>query len=92
MCIRDRFCRRLADASGRAVIVGDAEEASSAAGAARLAAAAAGADLPPVREGAVRVTPDAERAGIWDRRWHEYQDLLLPLQQLYRTWPPADRE
>ena len=38
------FCRRLADATGRAVLVGDPAETSSAAGAARLAAIAAGVE------------------------------------------------
>ena len=52
------FCRRLADATGRPVLVGDPAETSSAAGAARLAAIAAGAELPPAGSGDDRYEPD----------------------------------
>ncbi len=85
------FCQRLADASGRRVLVGDPAEASSAAGAARLAAAAVGARLPAPGAHGLRLEPDAGRARAWDRRWAEYERLLPPLQELYRSWPTADQ-
>jgi sugar (pentulose or hexulose) kinase len=84
------FCRRLADAGGRAVTVGDPVETSSAAGAARLAATATGAVLRAPAVESVRYEPDATRSRLWDRRWREYEDVLEPLRQLYRTWPPQD--
>ena len=86
------FCRRLADATGRAVLVGDPVETSSAAGAARLAAIAAGAELPPAGSADERFEPDPQRTAEWDRRWAEYQDVLRPLQHLYGVWPPKSRE
>jgi xylulokinase len=81
------FCRRLADASGREVLIGDPKEASSAAGAARLAAAAAGRALPapPARGG--RFTPDPAAARLWQQRWTDHEAILTPLRRLYRWWP-----
>ena len=86
------FCRRLADATGRAVLVGDPAETSSAAGAARLAAIAAGVDLPPAGSGDERYEPDPAQAAVWDRRRQEYEDVLRPLRRLYGVWPPKSRE
>lgn len=86
------FCSRLADASGREVVIGEPSETSSAAGAARLAALAGGAELG--RAGGVRrrIAPDRAAARTWQRRWSEYDKLLPPLRQLYRTWPRRDAE
>jgi xylulokinase len=84
------FCRRLADASGRTVVVADA--ASSAAGAARLAAAATGAPLTPAVDGARRYAPDPDRAGFWERRMREHDDVIARLSPLYRVWPRRSRE
>ena len=81
------FCQRLADASGRTVIAGDPATSSSAAGAARLAATATGAELPSAAAGAVRHAPDPKAGRTWDRRWREYERLLSPLREVYRTWP-----
>ncbi|HZL64058.1 MAG TPA: FGGY-family carbohydrate kinase [Thermoleophilia bacterium] len=82
------FCQRLADASGRTVIVGDPATSSSAAGAARLAAIAVGAGLPAAAAaGSRRSTPDRAAGRTWDRRWREYERLLTPLRKVYRTWP-----
>jgi xylulokinase len=86
------FCQRLADASGRVVVIGDPSETSSAAGAARLAAAAVGEELPAPGETGLRLLPDAAATRLWDRRWTEYETLLLALRRLYRTWPAADAE
>ena len=86
------FCRRLADAAGRVVLVGDPVETSSAAGAARLAAIAADAELPPPGAAGARFAPDPQRTTEWDRRWSEYQDVLRPLQRLYAVWPPKPKE
>ncbi len=81
------FCQRLADASGRTVIAGDPATSSSAAGAARLAATASGEELPAAAGGGARFTPDRKAGRIWDRRWREYERLLAPLRDVYRTWP-----
>ena len=86
------FCRRLADASGRTVLVGDPTETSSAGGAARLAAIAAGVELPPAGSRDERYDPDPGPAGVWDRRRQEYEDVLRPLRRLYGVWPPRSRE
>jgi sugar (pentulose or hexulose) kinase len=86
------FCRRLADATGRAVLVGDPVETSSAAGAARLAAIAADAELPPAGTAGERFEPDPQRTAEWGRRWTEYQHVLRPLQRLYEVWPPKSKE
>jgi sugar (pentulose or hexulose) kinase len=81
------FCGRLADASGREVVIGDPSQTSSAAGAARLAAAADGVE--PAREAAAsrRLAPDRDRARIWQDRWTDHERLLQPLRQVYRSWP-----
>ena len=65
------FCRRLADASGRTVVIGDPAVTSSAAGAARLAAVAAGSVLPTNgrRRGAIDPRPRRRRC-CGERRWH----------------------
>jgi sugar (pentulose or hexulose) kinase len=81
------FCRRLADASGREVLIGDSGETSSAAGAARLAAAAAGRALPAPQARGGRFMPDPAAARVWQRRWTDYEALLTPLRRLYRSWP-----
>ncbi len=86
------FCQRLADATGRPVIVGDPVESSSAAGAARLAAIAAGAELPPVGSADARYVPDPAQAAVWDRRRADYEDVLRPLRHLYSVWPPKRKE
>ena len=86
------FCRRLADSSGRAVVIGEPAETSSAAGAARLAALAAGAEPPRDAAARRRISPDRATARIWERRWSEYERLMLPLRRLYRTWPRRDDE
>jgi len=86
------FCSRLADATGRTVLVGDPVETSSAAGAARLAAIAADAELPPAGTADERFEPDPRRTAEWDRRWTEYEDVLRPLQRLYAVWPPKSKE
>ena len=85
------FCRRLADAAGRQVMVGDPDLGSSAAGAARLAALGCGVRLPAM-EGGRRFTPDPARTVEWDRRMREYDDVLTRLRALYRDWPPRDRD
>lgn len=84
------FCRRLADASGRTVVIGDPAVTSSAAGAARLAAIAAGAELPRTVAEGLRIEPNRTAALLWRRRWAQYEQLLLPLRRLYRTWPGPD--
>jgi len=81
------FCQRLADASRRTVIAGEPGTSSSAAGAARLAAIATGAELPAAAAGDMCFTPDAKASRTWDRRWREYERLLAPLRKVYRTWP-----
>ena len=86
------LCRRLADATGRPVLVGDPVESSSAAGAARLAAVAANADLPPAGSTGARYEPDPARTAVWDRRRQEYEDALRPLRRLYSVWPPRSKE
>jgi xylulokinase len=83
------FCRRLADATGRPVFVGDPDETSSAAGAARLAAIAANSGLPPAGSGDERYEPDPAQAAAWERRSLEYEDVLRPLRRLYAVWPPT---
>jgi sugar (pentulose or hexulose) kinase len=84
------FCGRLADASGREVVIGEPSQTSSAAGAARLAALAGGVDLPRDAVRALRIAPDRAAARPWQRRWSDYERLLQPLRQLYRTWPRRD--
>ena len=84
------FCGRLADASAREVVIGEPSETSSAAGAARLAAFAGGAELPRDTAMPRRIPPDRAAKRTWQRRWSEYEKLLLPLRQLYRTWPRRD--
>ena len=84
------FCRRLADASGREVTIGEPTMTSSAAGAARLAAAAGGSALPAGAVGAVRFVPEPAASAAWQRRWDDYERLLLPLRRVYRTWPRQD--
>ena len=84
------FCRRLADASGRRVVIGDPAVTSSAAGAARLAAIAAGAELPRAAAEGLLIEPDRAAARLWQRRWAQYEQLLQPLRRLYRTWPQPD--
>jgi len=84
------FCRRLADASGRAVVIGDPAVASSATGAARLAAGAAAAPLPDAAVSGRRLTPDPAARRLWSRRWREYERLLGKLRPLYRGWPGDD--
>jgi xylulokinase len=86
------FCGRLADASGREVVIGEPSETSSAAGAARLAALAGGVELPRDVATYRRIAPDRAAARTWERRWSEYDRLLQPLRQLYRTWPRRDEE
>ena len=86
------LCRRLADATGRPVLVGDPVETSSAAGAARLAAIAADAELPPAGSADVRYEPDPAQAAAWDRRRQEYEEALRPLRRLYSVWPPRLKE
>ena len=86
------FCQRLADATGRPVLVGDPVETSSAAGAARLAAVAADADLPPAGSADARYEPDPAQAAVWDRRRIEYEGVLRPLRRLYSVWPPKRKE
>lgn len=81
------FCQRLADASGRTVIAGDPATSSSAAGAARLAATASGRELPAAAGAGTRFTPDHKAGRTWGRRWREYERLLAPLREVYRTWP-----
>jgi len=81
------FCQRLADVSRRTVIAGDPGASSSAAGAARLAAIAGGAELPAAAAGDTAFTPDPKAGRTWDRRWREYERLLAPLRKVYRTWP-----
>jgi len=84
------FCGRLADAGGREVVIGEPSETSSAAGAARLAALAGDAELPRDAATRRRIAPDRAAARTWQRRWSEYEQLLLPLRQLYRMWPRRD--
>jgi sugar (pentulose or hexulose) kinase len=86
------FCGRLADASGREVVVGEPSQTSSAAGAARLAALAGGAELPRDAATRRRIAPDRATARTWQHRWTDYERLLPPLRQLYRTWPRPDEE
>jgi len=86
------FCGRLADAGGREVVIGAPLETSSAAGAARLAALAGGAELPRDAATPRRIAPRRAAATTWQRRWTEYEKLLPPLRQLYRTWPRRDAE
>ena len=86
------FCGRLADASGREVVVGEPSQTSSAAGAARLAALAGGAELPRDAATRRRIAPDRATARTWQHRWTDYEGLLLPLRQLYRTWPRPDED
>lgn len=86
------FCARLADAGGREVVIGDPATASSAAGAARLAALAGGAELPRDAAGLRRIAPDRAAARTWQRRWSEYDALTTTLSQLYRTWPRRAEE
>lgn len=81
------FCRRLADACGRGVVLGDPSTASSAAGAARLAAAAAGAPLPDPATGGTRFAPDPAAARLWESRRSQYERMLAPLRLFYRAWP-----
>jgi xylulokinase len=84
------FCRRLADAARRTVVIGDPAVTSSAAGAARLAAVAAGAELPAGAAALQRFVPDRAAGAAWQRRSDDYERLLLPLRRLYRTWPRPD--
>jgi len=86
------FCGRLADASGREVVVGEPSQTSSAAGAARLAALAGGAELPRDAATRRRIAPDRATARTWQHRLTDYERLLPPLRQLYRTWPRPDEE
>ena len=86
------FCRRLADASGRTVVVGDPLGTSSAAGAARLAAVAVGLPLPAPSAGEARYVADPDGVRRWDDRWRDYREVLQPMQRLYRGWPSRDLE
>ncbi len=81
------FCQRLADASARTVVVGDAAAGSSVSGAARLAAAAAGVALPGAAGDVLRYSPERAAGRTWDRRWQEYERLLTALRELYHAWP-----
>lgn len=84
------FCRRLAEASEREVVIGEPELTSSAAGAARLAAMAGGAALPTAATGEMRFVPDRAASATWQLRSDDYERLLLPLRRVYRTWPRPD--
>jgi xylulokinase len=84
------FCRRLADAARRTVVIGDPAVTSSAAGAARLAAVAAGVELPASDAAEVRFAPDRAASAAWQRRADDYERLLLPLRRMYRSWPLPD--
>ena len=81
------LCQRLADASGRPVVVGDPDATSSAAGAARLAALGSAPALPPA-EGGRRFSPDPSRTRDWDRRMREHDEALSRLRPFYRARPP----
>jgi len=81
------FCGRLADISGREVLIGEPSQTSSAAGAARLAALAGGAELPRDAGAWRRIVPDRTAARAWQQRRTDYETVMLPLQRLYRTWP-----
>lgn len=80
------FCRRLADATRRSVVV-TGDDGSSAAGAARLAAAAAGVEIPAAGAQS-RYEPDPATGRVWERRRQDHERVLETLQPLYRSWPP----
>jgi sugar (pentulose or hexulose) kinase len=86
------FCQRLADASGRTVVVGDGSASSSAAGAARLVAEACGTPLPRPDGGVRSHAPDPSRTASWERRTSEYERVLAQVSPLYRMRSPRPPE
>jgi len=51
---------------------------------------AGGAPLPAGAAGEVRCVPDRAASAAWQRRSDDYEQLLLPLRLIYRTWPRPD--